>query len=254
MSRTTLFLTALLALSFSPFQREVPENRDGTEKYGAQQYDEAGERFEKGGERIENSPELSYNLGAALMKKGDLDGARKAWEKALAQSPAPELKGRIYDGLGALSANRQQYQEAAEFFKRSLRNHPDRDTAANLEIVRRLLQQQQQQQEEKDKGDQKDKKDEEQEQKQQEQKQDQQEQKQDQQQQQQEQKQDQQQQQQEEKKEEQQQAAQAEKKEKEEKDKKDEKQTLAPFRQRKNLQITPFMLEREGDPQGGQTW
>ncbi len=249
MNRGLIFMATLLAFSFTPFQKEVPENRDGTAKYEEQKYDESSEEFKKGAERREGSPELSYNLGAALLKKGDADGARKAWEGALAQDPSPELRSRIYDGLGALAAGKQQYQEAENFFKRSLQNSPDRDTAANLEIVRRLLKLQQEQQE-KDKRDQKDQKDEKQEEQKQDQKKDQQQdQKQDQQQQQQ-----QQQQKPEEKKEEQQQAAQAEKKEQEEKDKKDEKQMLAPFRQRKNLQITPFMLEREGDPQGGQTW
>lgn len=243
--RGTVILAALGALSFSPFQREIPENRDGTAKYEEQKYDQSSEEFKKGAERRDDSAELSYNLGAALMKKGDLDGARAAWEQALSRGPSPELKGRIYDGLGALSANKQQYQEAENFFKRSLQNHPDRDTAANLEIVRRLLKQQQQQQEEE-----KDKKDEKQEGQKQDQKQDQKQEEQQQQQQQQQQ----QAQKPEEKKEEQQQAAQAGKKEKDEQDKKDEKQLLAPFRQRKNLQITPFMLEKQGDPQGGQTW
>lgn len=246
MNHRLIFMAALLVFSFTPFQKEVPENRDGTAKYEEQKYDESSEEFKKGAERRADSPELSYNLGAALLKKGDADGARKVWEGALAQNPSPELKSRIYDGLGALAAGKQQYQEAENFFKRSLQNSPDRDTAANLEIVRRLLKLQQEQQE-KDKRDQKDQKDEKQEDQKQDQKQE--EQKQDQQQQQQEQQKP------EEKKEEQQQqAAQAEKKEQEEKDKKDEKQMLAPFRERKNLQITPFMLEREGDPQGGQTW
>ena len=247
MTRAIMLLTALAAFSFSPFMREVPENRDGTAKYEEQKYDESSEEFKKGAERRADSPELSYNLGAALLKKGDADGARKVWEGALANNPGPELRSRIYDGLGALSANKQQYQESAEFFKRSLQNHPDRDTAANLEIVRRLLQQQQQQQQQQQEKDQKDEKqeDQRQDQKQEEQKQDQQQQQQQQQEQQQPQ---------EDKKEEQQQAAQAEKKEKEEKEKKEDQQTLAPFRQRKNLQITPFMLERQGDPQGGQTW
>jgi len=217
---------ALAALAFAPFEREVPENRDGVARYEEKKYDEAGEKFKQGAERREESTELAYNLGAALLRKGDADGARKAWESALAKNPSPELKARIYDGLGVAAATKQQYREAAEFFRRSLQQHPDRDTAANLEIVRRLLKEQEKQQEQ-----------------QQQQQNQQQDQKQDQQQQQQ----------QEDKKEQQQQAAKAEK-DKRDKDKKDKAQVLAPFRKRKDLQVNPFMLEKQGEPQGGQIW
>jgi len=242
-----------LWLGAALLEREVPENRDGIAKYEGKHYDEAGEAFKKGAERREESPEIAYNLGAALFKKGDLEGARKAWESALAKNPSAELKARIYDGLGAAAAARQNYGDAARFFEQALRAHPDRDTAANLEIVRRLLKQQEQQEQQKQQEQK-----EQQEQKQEEQKNEQQ--KNDQQNDQQQHKQEQQNAQQaqaqtqEAQKEEQKQAAQAKKEEREKKEPEDAGAVLAPFRKRKDLQVTPFMLEKQGDPQGGQIW
>ncbi len=247
-----VMLTVPIFLGAAPFEREVPENRDGIAKYEEKRYEEAGEAFKKGAERREESPEMAYNLGASLFKKGDLDGARKAWESGLAKNPSAELKARIYDGLGAAAAAQQNYGDAARFFEQALRAHPDRDTAANLEIVRRLLKQQEQQQKEQEK--QKEEEQKQEEQKNEEQKNDQQN---DQQQNEKDQQKAQQQQpekQEEQRDEEQKQAAQAAPKEKEQKEPEDAAAVLAPFRKRKDLQVTPFMLEKQGDPQGGQIW
>jgi len=237
-------ITALTVLSFSPFQREVPENKKGIEKYEHQRYEEAEEEFRKGSERRSTDAEIAYNLGAALFKKGDLEEARKAWESALTKNPTTETRARIYDGLGAVAAAKQQYREAEQFFERSLRTRPDRDTAANLEIVRRLLKHQEEQKEQQQQQQQEEKQQQEQLQEQQRQEQGQQKKE-------------------EEKKEEaqqphekEQQAAQSMKEErgKKEEGQKDKAEILAPFRKRKDLQVSPFMLERQGDPQGGQVW
>jgi tetratricopeptide (TPR) repeat protein len=229
---------------FTPFEKETPESREGRKKYAAGDMEGAKSEFEKASERLENSAEAYYDLGNSLQRSGDNEGALNSYRKSLETGGAgSDLKGKIFHNMGNSLAAMQKYKEAEDFFIRSLMEDPQDDTAENLEIVRRIIRQQEQQKQDQQKQDQEQKE----EQKQDQEKEDQQ----------QEQKEDQQQEQKEEQKEDQQQeqnAAQAEEKKEEEKKEDGKEEMMQQFRQRKNLQISPFMLKKDARSRNGQTW
>ncbi|HQJ59451.1 MAG TPA: tetratricopeptide repeat protein [bacterium] len=250
MKNILLISTVFIFLAgFTPFEKETPESREGRKKYAAGDMEGAKSEFEKASERLENSAEAYYDLGNSLQRSGDNEGALNSYRKSLETGGADnQLKAKIFHNMGNSLAAMQKYKEAEDFFIRSLMEDPQDDTAENLEIVRRIIRQQEQQKQDQQKQDQQ-KQDQEQkeEQKQDQEKEDQQ----------QEQKEDQQQEQKEEQKEDQQQeqnAAQAEEKEEEEKKEDGKEEMMQQFRQRKNLQISPFMLKKDARSKNGQTW
>ncbi|HNZ52581.1 MAG TPA: tetratricopeptide repeat protein [bacterium] len=245
MKNILLISTVFIFLAgFTPFEKETPESREGRKKYAAGDMEGAKSEFEKASERLENSAEAYYDLGNSLQRSGDNEGALNSYRKSLETGGADnQLKAKIFHNMGNSLAAMQKYKEAEDFFIRSLMEDPQDDTAENLEIVRRIIRQQEQQKQEQQKQDQEQKE----EQKQDQEKEDQQ----------QEQKEDQQQEQKEEQKEDQQQeqnAAQAEEKKEEEKKEDGKEEMMQQFRQRKNLQISPFMLKKDARSKNGQTW
>ena len=236
-----LILMALPLFSFTPFEKETSESKKGRESYSKGEMDKAGEEFSKASDRLKNSPEAFYDLGNAKLKAGDNEGALDAYRKSLETGNAvPELKSRIFHNMGNAMASLKKLEDAEKYYIRSLIEKPQADTAENLEIIRRMItQQQQQEQQQKQDQDQKqeeqkDQKDQQDEQ-QPEQKEDQPSQG-------------------EEKKDEKQKVTQAEEKKDENEKKEEKKALLKQFNQRKNLQISPFMLKKESESQNGQTW
>ncbi|HQO90752.1 MAG TPA: tetratricopeptide repeat protein [bacterium] len=241
MKNILLISTVFIFLAgFTPFEKETPESREGRKKYAAGDMEGAKSEFEKASERLENSAEAYYDLGNSLQRSGDNEGALNSYRKSLETGGADnQLKAKIFHNMGNSLAAMQKYKEAEDFFIRSLMEDPQDDTAENLEIVRRIIRQQEQQKQDQQKQDQEQKEEQKQDQEKEDQ---QQEQKEDQQQ---EQKEDQQQ---------EQNVAQAEEKEEEEKKEDGKEEMMQQFRQRKNLQISPFMLKKDARSKNGQTW
>ncbi|HSW60502.1 MAG TPA: tetratricopeptide repeat protein [bacterium] len=234
-SAVFIFLTG-----FSPFEKESPESREGRKKYAAGDLEGAKSEFEKASNRLENNAEAYYDLGNSLQKSGDNEGALNSYKKSLETGGADsQLKSKIFHNMGNSLAAMQKYKEAEEFYIRSLMEDPQDDTAENLEIVRRIIKQQEEQQQQQQQDKQKQEEQKEDKQKQEEQKEEQQ----------QENKEEQQQEQKEE-----QQTAQAEEKEEEEKKEEGKEAMMQQFKQRKNLQISPFMLKKDARSKNGQTW
>ena len=250
---TLLLLISALTLSFTPFEKESDESVKGRESYSKGEMDKASEQFSKAAERLKDNAEAYYDLGNAKLKAGDNEGALDAYKRSLETGKAgKELKSRIFHNMGNAMTGLKKLSDAEKYYIRSLIEKPEADTAENLEIVRRMIaqqeqQQQQQQQENKDQQEQNNKD------QQQEQKKDQdpqenkdQENK--------DQQEDQQKAEQDEKKDVEKEAASAEEKKDEDEKKEDREAVLKQFDQRKNLQISPFMLKKESDSQNGQTW
>ncbi|HQN72272.1 MAG TPA: tetratricopeptide repeat protein [bacterium] len=244
MKNILLISTVFIFLAgFTPFEKETPESREGRKKYAAGDMEGAKSEFEKASERLENSAEAYYDLGNSLQRSGDNEGALNSYRKSLETGGADnQLKAKIFHNMGNSLAAMQKYKEAEDFFIRSLMEDPQDDTAENLEIVRRIIRQQEQQEQQKQdqqKQDQEQKEEQKQDQEKEDQQQEQKEE------QQQEQKEDQQQ---------EQNVAQAEEKEEEEKKEDGKEEMMQQFRQRKNLQISPFMLKKDARSKNGQTW
>lgn len=242
---SAILLSFVLLSGFTPFEKEANESKEGRKKYSEGNMEGAKEEFTNASKRLENNAESFYNIGNSMLKSGDNEGALNAYRKSLETGSAdPLLKSYIFHNMGNSLAAMQKYKEAEEFYIRSLLEKPHEDTAENLEIVRRIIEQQQEQQEQnkdqnKDPSEEQDKEQSEEQNKEQDN----------------EQKEEQSEEQKEEKSEEQkeEQPAKEEEKEEKEEDKKDETM-MQQFRQRKNLQISPFMLKKEERSKNGQTW
>lgn len=230
---TLLLLISALTLSFTPFEKESDESVKGRESYSKGEMDKASEQFSKAAERLKDNAEAYYDLGNAKLKAGDNEGALDAYKRSLETGKAgKELKSRIFHNMGNAMTGLKKLSDAEKYYIRSLIEKPEADTAENLEIVRRMIAQQEQQQQQQQQQENKDQ----QEQNNKDQQEDQQKAEQD------------------EKKDVEKEAASAEEKKDEDEKKEDRKAVLKQFDQRKNLQISPFMLKKESDSQNGQTW
>ena len=279
---------SLFLLAFSPFEKEAEESVEGRKKYAVGEMAEAENEFSKAAKRLENNAEAYYDLGNALQSQQKFEDSLEAYKKSLESGNATQkLRADIFHNMGNSFAGLGKYQDAEKFYIRSLEEEPSKDTAENLEIVRRIIAQQKEQ-EQQQKQDQEKQDQENQDQKENEQ---------------QDHNQDDQENQEEEKKENQEQnenpddeqkeqnqqsaeqndknneqnddeqnssgndedgetqdeenkSAAAEEQDDEQNgdDKAKESSVLKQFKQRKNLQISPFMLKKEQKSDNGQTW
>lgn len=283
-NRSALFIVlifiSLFSLAFSPFEKEAKESVEGRKKYAVGEMAEAENEFSKAAKRLENNAEAYYDLGNALQSQQKYEDALNAYKKSLETGKTTEnLRSKIFHNMGNSFAGLGKYQDAEKFYIKSLEEEPSKESAENLEIVRRIIAQQKEQQdqqkqeeqnkENQDKQENQDQNQENQEQKEedkqnenpddeQKDKQDQQSEKQD-----------------EENSEsnddeqsssenndegetqdEENRSASAGEQDDEQNsgDKSKESSVLKQFKQRKNLQISPFMLKKEQKSDNGQTW
>jgi Ca-activated chloride channel family protein len=260
--------TMIFLSSFTPFEKESKESREGRQKYEEGDMEQAQEQFEKASKRLKKSPQAYFDLGNARLKAGKNEEALDAYRKSLETGKADRsLRSGIYHNMGNTFAKMSKLNDAEKMFVKSLIEEPSKESAENLEIVRRMIKQQEQQkkdqqkkdQEQKEKEDQekKDEQDQQDQQKQDEQSEDQKQNKEDQpkeDKEQEEQKSAEKKEEQEKEEQEKKQASAAKKDEKKDDDEKEKGQLLQQFKQRKNLQISPFMLQKENESDSGQTW
>jgi len=163
MSRGRTFLFAVVSgILLSPVM--APEllasarskNRDGNRLYEEKKYDEALKRYTEAQLEAPDAPQLHYNLGNVLFRKGDLEKARDEYRRALA-SADPGLDPRAIYNLGNTFFTRQEYKDAVAAYQRALRLDPsDADAKRNLELALLRMKQQQQPKQQPQGGDRKD--------------------------------------------------------------------------------------------------
>lgn len=249
-----IILTILMFLlcSFTPFEKEAKESKEGREKYAKGDMEGAEKEFEKASDRLKDSPHAYFDLGNARLKAGKNEEALDAYRKSLETGKADKtLRSGIYHNMGNTFAQMQKLSDAEKMFVKSLIEKPSKEAAENLEIVRRMIklqEQQKQQQNQNQDQEKKEQEDQENKEEQQENKEQNEEEKKEQQEQQQKQEDK------EKKEQEEKQAQAAQKKDEKDEEEKDKGQLLKQFKQRKNLQISPFMLQKESDSDSGQTW
>lgn len=272
MKKTLLTLFAITFLAFSPFEKEADESVEGRKKYALGEMEAAGEQFAAAGDRLKDNAEAFYDLATAQLAMQKYEEAAGSYKKALETGKADRnLRSDIFYNMGNAMAGLGRYQDAEKFYIRSLTERPSKEAAENLEVVRRIIQQQkeQQQEQEKQKDQEQNKEDQNQENQQdQDQEKDNNE---DRQQDQQDQKEEQNQ---EDKDKENQEeetgegqdqepqeqndedagAAEAEQNDDESPDDDGKNSTLQQFKQRKNLQISPFILKKQPQSESSQTW
>jgi Ca-activated chloride channel family protein len=155
-----LFAVVLMAtlLPFGgPAHRKTEQ---GNRQYDAQEFEEALRLYTEAQVELPEAPELLYDIGNVLYRRGDYDGAMEAWTRA-GETASPQLQPDISHNLGNARFKKQEYQEAADAYRESLKLRPDDlDTKRNLELAALRLQEQQQQQQSQDQQDEKDKEEE----------------------------------------------------------------------------------------------
>ena len=152
-NRTALFIVlifiSLFSLAFSPFEKEAKESVDGRKKYAVGEMAEAENEFSEAAKRLENNAEAYYDLGNALQSQQKYEDALNAYKKSLETGKTTEnLRSKIFHNMGNSFAGLGKYQDAEKFYMKSLEEEPSRESAENLEIVRRIIAQQKEQQKE----------------------------------------------------------------------------------------------------------
>ena len=120
---------------------------EAQEKYEAGEYGEALTLYRDAQLEDPNSGLLKFNVGDALFKTGDFEGALKEFLQSAAGDD-PEVQGPAWYNAGNAHFELQQFKEAVEAYKEALERLPaDVDAKANLEFALQQMQEQSQPQE-----------------------------------------------------------------------------------------------------------
>lgn len=146
----------LLAFAADLFPDDAErDGRRGNELYADEAFDEAAEAFASGLAVLRDDAEgrlrygLHNNLGAALLKSGDGEGAREAFDRALRAAASDADLARTFYNAGNAAMAARDLEAALDHYRHSLLRNPDSEDAKfNYEFARRQLEQQQQEQQE----------------------------------------------------------------------------------------------------------
>jgi len=119
--------------------------RKGNELYNQKKYPEAAAAYQ---EALKNQPQFvpgAFNLGNALIQQKQFDAARKVMDQTAKDSKDPAVQSGAQYNKGNTYMSEQQWQNAVDAYKESLRKNPS-DAAAkyNLSYALAKLKQQQQ--------------------------------------------------------------------------------------------------------------
>jgi tetratricopeptide (TPR) repeat protein len=143
-----LIFSSLAALC----QQEKPLLLKGNELYRKQQYKQAAEEYEKAAEMNEKNPKASYNLGNALYKTKNAEGAEKAFDDAATNAPNETEKSKAIYNKGVVFTRQQKLNESIDAYKEALRLNPgDEEARQNLQKALNELKKQNQQKQPKQK-------------------------------------------------------------------------------------------------------
>lgn len=105
--------------------------------YEHQRYDEAARHYEK--LSTENTGnEVMFNLGDSYYKQGKYQEAYNAYTEIVTDDSELEAK-KLYN-MGNAQMMQGQYQEAEKLYERSLKLHEDSDARHNLELAKKMQQ------------------------------------------------------------------------------------------------------------------
>lgn len=166
-SPSLVWLLALILWQFSASAQNFRQGvEEGNEHYQKEAYDEAELSYRKAlnMEETKHLAKAEYNLGAALLRQKRYGEGREALERSIQQSgDQAGLRAKAWHNIGNSYLEEENWQQAAESFKKALRANPqDDESRYNLaRALSRLQQQQQQQQQENQDQDQNQKKEQE---------------------------------------------------------------------------------------------
>ena len=145
-----LFLFVLLATTGFAQRLVRQATREGNNLFHKEDYLNAEIQYRKALEVAPNDSLAIYNLGNALIRQQQDEKAKESLQQFVNAASAAQkggnraLASKAYFNAGDVCMAAQQYQEAVQFFKRSLRNNPlDDEARYNLALAQKLLKQQQ---------------------------------------------------------------------------------------------------------------
>ncbi len=124
----------------APWNREVPENRDGRAAWEAGEYEEAVRSFEEAARKEDDADaqRAEFNRGTALAREGKAQEAERAFDRS-ARSEDPELRSQALYNRGWLREQRQDYPGAIDDYRRALMEDGGNGRArTNLERLLRM--------------------------------------------------------------------------------------------------------------------
>lgn len=113
---------------------------EAQKSYEAKEYQKSGAIYEKLKEN-KDDPELHYNLGNTYYRQNQYEKAIQEFSKVTTDDS--KLEHNKLHNLGNSYTKSGKYDKAVEMFEKALKVQEDIDTRNNLEIVKKLLEQQQ---------------------------------------------------------------------------------------------------------------
>ena len=116
------------------------------EHYQRGEYDQALQLYRDALLERPDAPELHFNVGDALFKRGEYDQARREFERVLS-AEEKKIQAQAHYNMGNSFFQQQAFEQAIAAYKQALElDAADEDAKVNLELALEKLQEQQEQQ------------------------------------------------------------------------------------------------------------
>ncbi|MBR6286657.1 MAG: tetratricopeptide repeat protein [Bacteroidaceae bacterium] len=137
-------LSCILLFFFCAALCEAQSDRDfirrGNRLYRDGNYEKSEVEYKKATEKNQASTNGRYNLACSLMQQGKMKDAMAQFESSLKGETSKAKLSKIYHNMGVILQSQQQYAQAIEMYKNSLRRNPaDNETRYNLALCQKLL-------------------------------------------------------------------------------------------------------------------
>jgi len=114
-------------------------NEEGARLFKSGSFAAALDRFRKAQVQRPDLPQLTFNAGGALYKTQEYDRSIQENQRALDGSDS-QVRSRAHFNMGNAFFQKQQFQDAVEAYKKSLKENPgDLEAKINLELTLRRL-------------------------------------------------------------------------------------------------------------------
>src|SRR3954465_11951832 len=117
----SLIAAVMLLLSAPAYAQERRLVRKGNELYAQQKYAEAAKAYQEALQKQPTFTPGAFNLGNALVQQKQYDAARKVMGNAAKTSKDPIVQGGANYNTGNTYMSEQQWQQAVDAYKQSLR-------------------------------------------------------------------------------------------------------------------------------------
>ena len=140
MSKKLMIVICLLSVFSLQAQTVEKQIRKGNRQYRKGNYTEAETQYRKALDAKPNNVDAQFNLGDALCKQENYQGAIEAFQKVIELTPDAKLKSKAVFNTGNCLLEQGKYYDAFNIYKIALKFDPDNaDALYNLEYCRKHL-------------------------------------------------------------------------------------------------------------------